>query len=496
LFEEKIFKKNKDLDQQKSVKQGQVELLFKQFQNANKGIECIDDLESELKQLESDRVEFASAKKIYENNLLHQKQKIEIEKLTIELKTLQNQIIGSEERKKLGEKLLNGQLRNQLISSLPAMNLQEIENELQKEREKQILNAKQMEKFTKFKKIKSELDGLSDFIISCPWENCLKPIIMIGQRVEKATEQPVSGKRKRSMEESERFYEASKFLKSFQNIQFDSKKLNELNEMHQQHILLSNKLKEIGNNFLNDDLENLKSLQEKIKQDEKNIERKKVVEQILKSFSPVPHEQVAEQIFNQDELIEREAKLKNKIKFHNEFLNSQKIKQEYNQYETEFQSLIAYLTKIQIIVRVWNESKTYCIENITAILQSKVNELIGDFFVKPLTISITCWRSMKNKNEKPGFEIVINDENNKLLVNELSGGEKSRLSIAFSCALAELNHSSFLLLDEAMAGLDFLNCQQVVKSLHQWAIDKSIAIVIIAHNISKEYFDQIISLEK
>jgi DNA repair exonuclease SbcCD ATPase subunit len=39
LFEEKIFKKNKDLDQQKSVKQGQVELLFKQFQNANKGIE-------------------------------------------------------------------------------------------------------------------------------------------------------------------------------------------------------------------------------------------------------------------------------------------------------------------------------------------------------------------------------------------------------------------------------------------------------------------------
>jgi chromosome segregation protein len=92
------------------------------------------------------------------------------------------------------------------------------------------------------------------------------------------------------------------------------------------------------------------------------------------------------------------------------------------------------------------------------------------------------------------FEISLIVKNRPSSISELSGGEKARLSTAMSCAVCELKQAPILILDEAMAGLDFENIQRVSNTLSKWAAENQKAVIIISHNSIKGIFDQIISL--
>jgi ABC-type multidrug transport system ATPase subunit len=116
-------------------------------------------------------------------------------------------------------------------------------------------------------------------------------------------------------------------------------------------------------------------------------------------------------------------------------------------------------------------------------------------FSKAIYISISCWKSSsKTREEKPGFEITATLDNITININQLSGGEKSRLSIALSCALCEIEGSKILLLDESLAGLDSSNIDVALDVLKEWAIRNKVLIILVSHNSPIQFFDKIIKL--
>ena len=74
----------------------------------------------------------------------------------------------------------------------------------------------------------------------------------------------------------------------------------------------------------------------------------------------------------------------------------------------------------------------------------------------------------------------------------LSGGELSRVNLAYTLALAEIFNSSLILLDECTASLDQELTSAVVDGIKQNFSEK--LVIIIAHQVITGTFDRIIKL--
>ncbi len=89
----------------------------------------------------------------------------------------------------------------------------------------------------------------------------------------------------------------------------------------------------------------------------------------------------------------------------------------------------------------------------------------------------------KKKKQKriSGIEVMASPPRKKITnVNQLSGGEKSLLSIALLCAIIANNPSPFVILDEVEAALDEENSEKFAAILAD--LSKKTQIVIITHN--------------
>jgi ABC-type transport system involved in cytochrome bd biosynthesis fused ATPase/permease subunit len=74
----------------------------------------------------------------------------------------------------------------------------------------------------------------------------------------------------------------------------------------------------------------------------------------------------------------------------------------------------------------------------------------------------------------------------------LSGGETSRVILAFTLALAEIHNSPLILLDESTASLDQDLTSSVITGLKENFSNK--LVVLIAHQVVQGVFDTVIKL--
>ena len=77
------------------------------------------------------------------------------------------------------------------------------------------------------------------------------------------------------------------------------------------------------------------------------------------------------------------------------------------------------------------------------------------------------------------------------LVN-LSGGEISRLNLAFVLAMSEIFKSPILMLDECMSTLDPDNCINILNTIREEYKGK--LVLMIHHQITEGLFDTVIEL--
>jgi DNA repair exonuclease SbcCD ATPase subunit len=138
------------------------------------------------------------------------------------------------------------------------------------------------------------------------------------------------------------------------------------------------------------------------------------------------------------------------------------------------------------------ESESIALYNMINSLNSYVKTYLDMFFVdEPISIILKPFKKTKTKvKTQLNFEIVY--KNMDCNLNMLSGGEVSRVILAYTLALSEMTNSPLLLLDECTSSLD----QELTGDVFEVIKDnfKNKTVIFIAHQIVTGQFDKIINL--
>ena len=138
------------------------------------------------------------------------------------------------------------------------------------------------------------------------------------------------------------------------------------------------------------------------------------------------------------------------------------------------------------------ESEYISMVNIVDNINLHSQNYLDNFFPdNPITVNLSCFKETK-KNSKPQINIEIGYKGMDCDINSLSGGETSRVILAFTLALAEMFNTPLLMLDECTASLDSESTSIVFDTIKENFRNKS--VLVVAHQCTEGIFDKIIKL--
>jgi len=154
----------------------------------------------------------------------------------------------------------------------------------------------------------------------------------------------------------------------------------------------------------------------------------------------------------------------------------------------------AYLNRLKmLIIEVTNSS----LQNLVDSINECTNNVLEDLFENNIRVELKLFKEQKKTNNlKPviNFSIFYNNSVYDNIMG-LSGGEKDRISLALTIALACVNPSPILFLDECMSSLNTDLRENCIEALKKFVIGPTGKTCInIEHSGIEGYYDSIISL--
>lgn len=140
------------------------------------------------------------------------------------------------------------------------------------------------------------------------------------------------------------------------------------------------------------------------------------------------------------------------------------------------------------------EAESIAMLNIIESINTHARVYLDLFFPEnPISIQLQPFKETK-KSTKPSINITIEYKGMEADMNMLSGGELSRVILAYTLALAEMFNTPLLLLDECTASLDQDLTNTVFETIKDNFSGKM--TLIIAHQIIEGTFDKVVYLGK
>lgn len=270
-----------------------------------------------------------------------------------------------------------------------------------------------------------------------------------------------------------------------------------------------------------EELRNFITKQQNIK--ERNLDlvnRKKVVEEEKKTCEvrlktlEKCHIDKYQEIREEDHLLsviaeneEKIVELSDKMKKCEEVL--ERIK-EYKRYEEENDNYLSWKRKVENLTIKEREDRdryasatmlrdkileaeSIAIHNVILSVNTHAQLYLDSFFPdNPILIRLLPFKETK-KSTKPQINVEIEYKGMECDLSMLSGGELSRVILAYTLALGEMFNTPLLLLDECTSSLDQNLTTVVFNSIRELYSGK--LVVLIAHQVVTGIFDKTISLE-
>lgn len=128
-------------------------------------------------------------------------------------------------------------------------------------------------------------------------------------------------------------------------------------------------------------------------------------------------------------------------------------------------------------------------------INSIISEILSTLFIDPITVSLRSLRQLKtNDRIKPEINIEVVYKGSEFAnLNELSGGEKSRVSLALVIAFSQLGKSPFLLLDESLSSLDVITKELAITAIRTCLNSK--LTIAVNHDTTEGVYDSVIKLQ-
>jgi DNA repair exonuclease SbcCD ATPase subunit len=138
------------------------------------------------------------------------------------------------------------------------------------------------------------------------------------------------------------------------------------------------------------------------------------------------------------------------------------------------------------------ETESIAISNMIENINSHSQLYLDHFFPdNPISVKLAAFKEGK-AGDKPCINLEIDYRGIEHDLTMLSGGELSRVILAFTLALAEIHNSPIILLDECTASLDQDLTSSVITGLKDNFSNK--LVVLIAHQVVQGVFDKVIKL--
>jgi len=201
------------------------------------------------------------------------------------------------------------------------------------------------------------------------------------------------------------------------------------------------------------------------------------------------------------QLKDKRSLLKNNIALIDKFLENEKLENEI----AEINEKIRVLEEQEITVSNEHaaalkmkqkilECESLSIYNVIDSINSTAGYYLEKFFVDENMIAKLLPFKVEKKGgkEKPQINLSIIYKEEECDINNLSGGELSRLILAFTLALAEIYNSKMILLDESTANLDHENTQNVFEVIKENF--KDTLVIAIAHQVVEGSYDHVMYL--
>jgi ABC-type dipeptide/oligopeptide/nickel transport system ATPase subunit len=139
------------------------------------------------------------------------------------------------------------------------------------------------------------------------------------------------------------------------------------------------------------------------------------------------------------------------------------------------------------------EAESISILNIIETINNHSQVYLDYFFPdNPILVKLQSFKETK-KDNKPQITIDIDYKGMETDLESLSGGELSRVILAFTLALSEIFNSPILLLDESTASLDQESTTIVFDAIKENFKNKF--VLIVAHQVVLGIFDNIIKIQ-
>jgi DNA repair exonuclease SbcCD ATPase subunit len=141
------------------------------------------------------------------------------------------------------------------------------------------------------------------------------------------------------------------------------------------------------------------------------------------------------------------------------------------------------------------EAESIAMSNIAASIDIHTQLYLDYFFPdNPLSAKLQLFKTSKTKQTvKPQLNIEIDYKGMEMDLTTLSGGELSRVILAYTLALGEMFNIPLLLLDECTASLDQEMTETVFEGIRDNFNGK--LAIIVAHQTVSGSFDKVVSLE-
>ena len=138
------------------------------------------------------------------------------------------------------------------------------------------------------------------------------------------------------------------------------------------------------------------------------------------------------------------------------------------------------------------QAESIAVTNIIDSINTHAQMYLDLFFIEDsINVNLLCFKKTK-KHTKPQINLQIDYKGMECDINMLSGGELSRIILAFTLALAEMFNTPLIMLDECTSSLDADTSEIVFDAIKENFNNK--LIIIIAHQVVKGHFDNTIEL--
>lgn len=150
---------------------------------------------------------------------------------------------------------------------------------------------------------------------------------------------------------------------------------------------------------------------------------------------------------------------------------------------------------VQRLKDIVSLSESECLESIVNTINIHAQQFVDAFFPNnPLSAQLATFKEVKSGRTtltKPQLDLRIEYKGQDTDLLSLSGGERARLSLAFTLALSEIYNHPLLMLDESISSLDYESTVDVVQAIKEILVDKT--VLIVSHQANTGIFDYVLN---